>query len=139
MAKRILVVEDEPRVLEVIKKRLEVAGHHVITAVDGAEGFELAKSENPDLIVLDLMLPKKDGYDVCWELKHDPLYKPIPILMLTARTQDREIERGMKSGADGYMMKPFDGKVLVDRIAELLQKVDEESIIEKGEKEDGYL
>jgi DNA-binding response OmpR family regulator len=139
MAKRILVVEDEPRVLEVIKKRLEVAGHHVITAVDGAEGFELAKSENPDLIVLDLMLPKKDGYDVCWELKHDPRYEPIPILMLTARTQDSEIERGMKSGADGYMIKPFDGKVLVDRVAELLQRVDEESTIEKGEKEDGYL
>jgi two-component system alkaline phosphatase synthesis response regulator PhoP len=124
MAKRVLVVEDEPRILAIVRKRLEVAGHQVITAMDGIEALQVARREKPDLIVLDLMLPKKDGYDVCVELKADPAYSPIPILMLTARTQDREINNGIACGADGYMMKPFDSKQFVARVAELLDQAE---------------
>jgi two-component system, OmpR family, alkaline phosphatase synthesis response regulator PhoP len=124
MAKRILVVEDEPRILAVVRKRLEVAGHRVITAMDGIEALQVARREKPDLIVLDLMLPRKDGYEVCVELKADPACSPIPILMLTARIQDQEINRGMASGADGYMLKPFDGKQFADRVAQLLDQAE---------------
>jgi DNA-binding response OmpR family regulator len=124
LPKRILVVEDEPLIREVIKKRLEVTGYSVTAATDGVEALERVKAEVPDLIVLDLMLPKKDGYAVCVELKNDPSYAHIPILMLTARTQEREVERGIQSGADGYMMKPFDGNQLAERVAELLERAE---------------
>jgi len=124
MPKRILVVDDEPWILAVIKRRLEVTGYSVTSAADGVEALERARAEMPDLIVLDLMLPRKSGYDVCVELKNDPACAHIPILMLTARTQDKEVERGVQSGADGYMMKPFDGAKLVERVAELLMRAD---------------
>jgi DNA-binding response OmpR family regulator len=127
MAKRILVIEDNPRVLAVVRKRLETSGYQVITAQDGIEGLELAKSSKPDRIVLDVMLPEKDGFEVCRELKDDAAYKRIPILLLTVRSQTRDVERGMRSGADAYLTKPFDGGVLLKRIAELLDKVAQET------------
>lgn len=135
MAKRILVVDDEPRVLAVLKKRLESVGYQVTTASDGIEGLARAKSEKPDLVVLDLMLPKKDGFEVCWELQHDPVCHQIPILVLSARSQDGDIQRGIASGASAYMMKPFDTDLLLERIAGLLDKADEEAAIRKGQEE----
>ncbi|MEO0092904.1 MAG: response regulator, partial [candidate division WOR-3 bacterium] len=116
MAKRILVVDDEARVLAVIQKRLESAGYEVITAMDGTEGLKKAREENPDLIILDLILPKLNGYQVCAILKRDSYYKKIPILMLTARSQERDIEEGMRVGADAYMTKPFKNEVLLEQV-----------------------
>ncbi len=133
MAKKILVVDDEARVLMVIQKRLESAGYEVITAMDGNEGLSKARSENPDLIVLDLILPKLNGYQVCSILKRDSYYKQIPILMLTARSQERDVDEGMRVGADAYMTKPFKNELLLGQIEQLLAKADERKA--KGEKE----
>jgi len=131
MAKRILVVEDEPRILAIVQERLEVSGHEVITATDGVQALEVARREKPDLIVLDLMLPRKDGYDVCVELKNDPVYSPIPILMLTSKSQDKEINKGLACGAEGYMLKPFDSKAFVARVAQLLERAEADRLQRK--------
>lgn len=138
MAKRILVVDDEPKVVTVIQRRLESAGYDVLAAYDGIEALSKARSENPDLIILDLILPKLNGYQVCAILKRDKSYKPIPILMLTARSQEEDIEEGMRVGADEYITKPFKNEVLLAKIEELLSKAEADKakrLKEKIEKE----
>lgn len=127
-------MEDELKVLAVIRKRLESAGYGVLTATDGEEALEVAKAEKPDLILLDLMLPKVDGFAVCQELKHDPKYQHIPILMLTARDQEKDIQRGMTLGADAYMTKPFDHRMLLDRISEMLDRAERNAAIQADQK-----
>jgi DNA-binding response OmpR family regulator len=107
MAKRILVVDDEIRVLAVLEKRLSSAGYEVVTAAEGYDGLKKARSVGPDLIILDLIMPNLNGYQICAMLKRDGDYKHIPILMLTARSQEKDIEEGMKMGADAYLTKPF--------------------------------
>ena len=125
MAKRILIVEDEAHVLAVIEKRLTTQGYEVLTAMDGREGLRRARSDRPDLIILDLILPGIDGYQVCSMLKRDAAYRHIPVMMLSARTQHRDIEQGMVVGADAYMTKPFQPAALLKQIAELLEKPQE--------------
>jgi len=119
--KKILLVEDEPDVLQVTKKTLESAGYDVITACDGKEGLEIARKDLPDLIVLDLLLPGMDGYKVCGILKHDIQYMTIPILILSGRSKPKDHELGIKVGANGYLTKPFEPKVLIDKVAELIR------------------
>ena len=131
--KRILVVEDEPHVLKVLIKRLELAGYEVITAMDGVAGLELAKTGKPDLVVLDLMLPGMDGREVCWAIRHDPCFSQLPILMLTVLAQDTDIYRGMVVGANAYLTKPFDSDVLLRRITDLLTQSEVEAAIHKYE------
>jgi len=118
--KRILAVDDEPKVLAVIKKRLEFAGYEVITAADGPDGLQKARSERPDLIVLDLILPGLNGYQVCRLLKGDRGFSDIPVLMLTARSQEKDISEGLKAGADAYMTKPYDPEEFLAQVAKLL-------------------
>ena len=108
MPKRILVVDDEVGIVEMLKMRLEANNYEVITASDGQEGLEKAKKEKPDLIILDLMLPKMDGYKVCVMLKRDQRYMKIPIIMFTARAQESDRNLGKEVGADEYIAKPFD-------------------------------
>jgi two-component system, OmpR family, alkaline phosphatase synthesis response regulator PhoP len=123
MAKhKILVVDDEADLVETLKFRLEATGYEVISAIDGQEGLKKARAENPDLIVLDLMLPKLDGYRVCRMLKFDEKYKGIPIILFSARVQDSDIKMGEEQGADAYITKPFDPKLLLAKIDELLKK-----------------
>jgi DNA-binding response OmpR family regulator len=124
MAKRILVVDDEVRVVLVIQKRLESAGYVVITAHDGYEGLKKARAESPDLIVLDLIMPNLNGYQICAMLKRDRMYRHIPILMLSARSQERDIQDGLLAGAEAYMTKPFDHNELLTKIADLLAKAE---------------
>lgn len=119
--KKILVVEDDALIRELIKINLESAGFMVIQAQDGFMGLEMARAEAPDLIVLDIMLPKMDGFKVCRILKFDDKYKHIPIIMLTARIQEVDKETGFKTGADGYMTKPFEPDELIKRINQILQ------------------
>lgn len=119
MAKKILVVDDEEDIAANLRMRLEVTGYEVLVASDGNTAYEMAKSENPDLMVLDLTLPGMDGYQVCRLLKFDDKYKHIPIIMLTARTQAEDREWGEKVGADCYMTKPYEMKELLDKIKEL--------------------
>jgi two-component system alkaline phosphatase synthesis response regulator PhoP len=137
MAKKILVVDDEIKLLTVIQKRLESVGYEVITAKDGGEGLRKARAENPDLIILDLILPILDGYQVCSILKHDTVYKKVPILMLTVRSQKQDMDEGMRVGADAFMTKPFKHEELLAQVAELLKKAEAEKSNEQTKKEAG--
>jgi len=120
--KRILIVDDEEDILKVLRFRLEANNYEVLSASDGQEGLNKARSEKPDLIILDLMLPKLDGYRVCRMLKFDESYKAIPIIMFTARAQTSDKELGMEMGADAYIPKPFEPEVLLGKMKELLEK-----------------
>ena len=119
--KKILVVEDEQDMVYAIKLILEGSGYEVITAGDGQEGLNKAKREKPDLILLDLMLPKIDGYKVCRMLKFDAKHNKIPIIMFTARAQEKDKEMGRQVGADVYFTKPFQPEVLLGKMRELLE------------------
>ncbi|MDI6758875.1 MAG: response regulator [Candidatus Omnitrophota bacterium] len=120
--KKILMVEDEAQLVEMVQMRLGVNNYEVLTAYNGEEALEKARKEKPDLILLDLMLPKMDGYKVCSLLKNDPRYNKIPIIMLTARAQEEEIELGRELGADAYITKPFESEDLLAKIKELLKQ-----------------
>lgn len=115
-----MLVDDEPNILLLLGSRLRSEGFEVITAKDGQTGFEMAKKERPDLIILDLMLPKMDGYKVCGLLKKDSRYSKIPILLFTARGQEEDVKMGMEVGADAYITKPFVPQSLLSKIQELL-------------------
>jgi DNA-binding response OmpR family regulator len=119
--KKILLVEDEKDMAYAVALQLESKGYEVITASDGREGLDKARAKKPDLIILDLMLPKIDGYKVCRMLKFDSKYKDIPIILFTARAQDSDKKTGKEVGADAYITKPFEPSVLLDKIRELLK------------------
>lgn len=119
--KKILLVDDETQLVEMIKLRLEANNYEVVTAYDGMEALEKAKKEKPDLIILDIMLPKMDGYKVCRMLKFDEKYKRIPIIMFTARVQETDKKIGMEVGADDYLAKPFEPQVLLEKIKDFLK------------------
>ncbi len=119
---KIMVVEDSPTYLRKISDFLQGLGYEVVTAVDGEEALEKAVQENPGLIVLDVILPKKNGFQVCRQLKTSPATQDIKILMMTSKSQDSDRFWGLKQGADEYMTKPIDDNELVTNIAELLQR-----------------
>jgi DNA-binding response OmpR family regulator len=122
MAKKILIVDDEPKIVMMVKNRLEASGYEVLTASDGQEGLDKARSQKPDLIILDVMLPKIDGYKVCRMLKFDEAYKKISIIMFTARAQKEDEQLGKDVGADAYITKPFVAADLLAKIKELLKE-----------------
>lgn len=119
--KRILLIEDESDMVYALTLQLEAAEYEVLTAQDGQVGLDLARKEKPDLIILDLMLPKIDGFKICRMLKFDKKYMKIPIIMFTARAQEQDMKRGQEVGADAYITKPFDTQVLLDKISALLK------------------
>jgi len=119
---KILVVDDEKQFLEMMTIRFEANGYEVITATDGKEGLTKAKSENPDIILLDVMMPEIDGFEVCKLLKNDERYSGIPIIICTAMAQTADLETSKKAGADAYVTKPFDHSILLSKIEELLEK-----------------
>jgi len=120
--KKILVIDDESDLVEMLSIRLEANNYQVITASDGQLGLDKARSEKPDLIILDLMLPKIDGYKVCRLLKFDEKYKNIPVVLFTAKALDADKELGEEVGADAYITKPFEPGILLDKIKQLLMK-----------------
>ena len=119
--KKILVVDDEAMLVEEISTRLELNNFEVIKAYDGQIALDIAREQDPDLIILDLMLPKIDGYKVCGLLKADRRYNQIPIIILTAVVQEIDKNLGLEVCADAYFMKPFDSKDLLAKIKELLK------------------
>jgi len=121
---KILIVEDERDIANLIGFNIERAGYEVLMAHDGIAGVELAKRERPDLIVLDLMLPGKDGYAVFKDLRRDPRTRSIPVIMLTAKAQTQDKIEGLEAGADDYITKPFSPKELMLRIGAVLKRVD---------------
>lgn len=122
MPKRILLVDDEPAIVRVIESRLKANGYEVITADDGQEALNKARAEKPDLIILDVMLPKMDGFRVAQLLKLDDQYKHIPIIILTARVHEEDQKIGFATGAEAYLTKPFRSEVIVSKIEELLKE-----------------
>jgi DNA-binding response OmpR family regulator len=120
--KKILVVDDEADLVETIRFPLEMEGFNVLVSYNGEDALNQARKEKPDLILLDLMLPKLDGYKVCRLLKFDERYKHIPILMLTAKTQEKDKLIGKETGADEYITKPFDIDELIKKVKAYLNK-----------------
>lgn len=117
---KILFVDDEPDLVQLVSLRLQSAGYEVQAAYDGQQALDLVKKSRPNLIILDLMLPKLDGYKVCRLLKFDERYKSIPILIFTARAQVEDIQRATECGAEAYLTKPFEAAALLGKIKELL-------------------
>jgi two-component system alkaline phosphatase synthesis response regulator PhoP len=122
--KKILIVDDEVDLVETVRFPLEMEGYNVLVSYNGEDALNQARKENPDLILLDLMLPKLDGYKVCRLLKFDERYKHIPIFMLTAKTQEKDKVLGMETGADEYITKPFEMDYLMGKVKEYLSKLD---------------
>jgi DNA-binding response OmpR family regulator len=119
--KKILVVDDEVDLVKTIQFSLETEGYKVFVSFNGEDALNQARKEKPDLILLDIMLPKLDGYKVCRLLKFDEKYKHIPILMLTAKTQEKDKILGMETGADEYITKPFDIDELIEKVKTYLK------------------
>jgi two-component system, OmpR family, alkaline phosphatase synthesis response regulator PhoP len=124
MSSRILLVEDEPGLRMTLADMLSLEGHEIVTAADGAGGLARAQAGGIDLIILDVMLPKRSGFDVCRELRERGI--DTAILMLTARAQVPDRVRGLKLGADDYLTKPFNPQELLARVAALLRRVQKE-------------
>lgn len=116
---RVLVVDDEPNILRLCRLYLEREGYEVVEASDGQVALDLARRQKPDLVVLDLMLPKVDGYEVCRRLRSD---SDVPIIMLTARDEDVDKIVGLELGADDYVTKPFNPRELVARVKAVLRR-----------------
>lgn len=120
--KKILIVEDEHDMRTLLSLHLGTSGYEIFIASDGQEGLDETVSINPDLIILDLMLPRVGGYEVCARLKADKRFSHIPILMFTARVGDIDKCMGLQCGANDYMCKPFDEDLLLDKVQKLLEE-----------------
>ncbi len=123
-SKKILVVEDERDILQLVKLYFEKEGYRVSTAGTGPDGLKAVRSEHPDLLVLDLMLPDMDGLEVCKRLRADQQTATLPIIMLTAKAEESDTIIGLELGADDYVTKPFSPKALVARVKALLRRVE---------------
>lgn len=119
----ILVAEDERDIRELISFTLKFAGHEITQAANGEEAVKLAKEKLPDLVMTDVRMPKMTGYEACKAIKSDDTTKHIPVVILSAKGQDEEIDQGKDAGADDYILKPFAPDELTRRIGEILQKL----------------
>jgi adenylate cyclase len=119
---RILAVDDMPENLEILRVRLEANGYEVLTAADGEEGLAAARSLAPDLILLDIMMPKRDGISVVKELKADPVLRTVPVILITAKSDTRDIVEGLDAGGDDFLSKPFEHSALLARVRSMLRQ-----------------
>lgn len=120
---KILVVDDDSDICELITFKLEIMGHEVVTEHDGEGGLAAARSELPDVVVLDWMMPRLTGLEVCVALRDDPVMARVPIILLTAKAQEADVQRGFSAGADDYIVKPFSPRELASRIEALLDRM----------------
>ena len=120
MANKILVVDDEPNIVLSLEFLMKQAGFQVRTASDGEAALAAIATETPDLVLLDVMMPRKNGYEVCQAVRANPDWKGIRIIMLTAKGREVEREKGLALGADDYITKPFSTQEVVERVRELL-------------------
>lgn len=118
---RVLLIEDEPHILLSLEFLLERAGYETASAADGDEGLALAKRLRPNVVVLDIMLPKRNGYEVCRALKADPDLRSIPVIMLSAKGQEVEVLKGLELGAAAYVTKPFGNAEILESIRAVLE------------------
>lgn len=119
---RILVAEDEKDIRELIAFTLRFAGFDVLLATNGAEAVEVAEAEKPDLILLDVRMPRMSGYEACRRLKENPQTASLPVVFLSAKGQDSEIQQGLESGAEEYILKPFAPDELIQQVRDILNR-----------------
>ena len=119
---KILIAEDEPDIRDLVKFTLTFAGYTVVAVTNGAEALEAARIEKPDLVLMDVRMPRMTGYEACSAMKADPTLKHIPVVFLSAKGQESEIRVGMDAGAEDYILKPFAPMELSARVGELLEK-----------------
>ncbi|MFQ5806593.1 MAG: response regulator [Phycisphaerae bacterium] len=118
----VLIADDNPQILELLEAYLDPLALRVLTAKDGQETLDVVESEQPDLILLDIMMPRRSGFEVCRLLKEDPRYRDIPIIMVTALNEAADMERARESGADHFLSKPVNKLELLDRVQDLLRR-----------------
>ncbi|WP_448956348.1 response regulator transcription factor [Labrys neptuniae] len=119
---KVLICDDDPLLLELMEFRLQAKGYAVVKAVDGAQALALVGEERPDIVVLDAMMPKSDGFEVLTRIKNDPDLSAIPVVMLTARKGEKDIVSALEKGADDYLVKPFIPEELLARLARLVSR-----------------
>ncbi len=120
--KKILVADDNRNIIELVKMEFEILDYDVVTAYDGEDALKKIEKENPDLVILDVMMPKMNGFDICMKLRDNPVYKDLPIVMLTAKGQEKDKFWGRQVGADEYVTKPFEPEVLEQIVHNLLEQ-----------------
>lgn len=120
MSRTVLIADDEPNILISLEFLMKREGFRVLVAHNGQEALDHIANEIPDLVLLDVMMPKKTGFDVCQELRAQDAYQQLPILMLTAKGRDTDIAKGLALGANDYMLKPFSTKELVQKVRDML-------------------
>ncbi len=122
MNKKVLIADDEQNIVISLEFLMKREGFEVLVASDGDEAIRRIRADQPDLVLLDVMMPKKSGFEVCQEVKADPALGGVRILMLTAKGRDTEVAKGLALGADAYMTKPFSTRELVDKVRSLLEQ-----------------
>ncbi len=120
MTKTVLIADDEPNILISLEYLMKREGYRVVLAHDGQEACDLIAREHPDLVLLDVMMPKKTGFEVCHEIRANETFKDMPILLLTAKGRDTDVAKGLAMGANDYMIKPFSTKDLAQKVRDLL-------------------
>jgi len=131
---KLVVIEDEQDILDIITYNLEREGYKVFSSRDGNSGLKLVRDQDPNLVLLDLMLPGMDGLDICRSLKGDPLTNSIPVIMLTAKSEESDVVLGLGLGADDYITKPFSTKELIARVKAVLRRGPLRDERSKGER-----
>lgn len=123
MNKTVLIADDEKNILISLEFLMKREGYRVVVANDGQEAIDAIQRENPDLVLLDVMMPKKTGLDVCQEIRANPTFNDMPILMLTAKGRDTDIAKGMAMGANDYVVKPFSTRELAVKVRNMLGEI----------------
>jgi DNA-binding response OmpR family regulator len=118
----VLVVDDDPVILELLRINFEIEGYEVLPATDGEQGLAKARDEEPDVVLCDIMMPRLDGIELVTRLRGDPRTAHLPVVLLSAKAQKVEVDRGLSVGADDYVTKPFDPLELLDRVNAVLAK-----------------
>lgn len=124
MPKKILAVDDERHIVRLVQVNLERAGYEVVTAFDGKDALEKVAAEQPDLVVLDVMMPYMDGFEVLQNLRKNPNTRELPVIMLTAKAQDADVFRGWQSGVDCYLTKPFNPMELISFVKRIFKSLE---------------
>lgn len=122
MGAKILIADDEPNIVISLEFLLKREGYEVVVAHDGVQALERVRAERPDLAILDVMMPQRNGFEVCQDLRHDPEFRSLRIMMLTAKGRDTEVSKGLALGADVYMTKPFATRDLIAKVKALLER-----------------
>jgi|SRR5581483_10382135 DNA-binding response OmpR family regulator len=121
----VLIVDDDPFITRLVQMKVEQLGHVVVTANDGEEGLRKAEATHPDLVLLDLMMPRMNGLEMCRRLRATPAGRTVPVVMLTAKAQERDVEAGFAAGATDYLTKPFSPRELQTRVRAMLARVED--------------